>query len=149
MFEGLVVTGKFNAAAATLYGTQVDGLLRPLPGFDLQGSYGYLHTKYDSFDNPILGNLTGNKFAQAPEHTVHLSATYTHRTSVGEIVPNASYAHISSATFAEDHLTTPCNSPPGYDLVELSPAERRVVTDSASTCRPWRAIAHKKKKNRP
>src|SRR3546814_10835380 len=109
MFEGLVVTGKFNAAAATLYGTQVDGLLRPLPGFDLQGSYGYLHTKYDSFDNPILGNLTGNKFAQAPEHTVHLSATYTHRTSVGEIVANASYAYISSVTFADDNLKTPGN----------------------------------------
>src|SRR3546814_20676115 len=50
IFEGLVVTGNFNAAAATLYGTQVDVLLRPLPGFDLQGSYGYLHTKYDSFE---------------------------------------------------------------------------------------------------
>src|SRR3546814_5997275 len=77
IFEGLVVTGNFNAAAATLYGTQVDVLLRPLPGFDLQGSYGYLHTKYDSFDNPILGNLTGNKFAQAPEHTVHRTEEHT------------------------------------------------------------------------
>src|SRR3546814_2880041 len=110
MFEGLVVTGKFNAAAATLYGTQVDGLLRPLPGFDLQGSYGYLHTKYDSFDNPILGNLTGNKFAQAPEHTVHLSATYTHRTSVGEIVANASYAYISSVTFRSEEHTSELQS---------------------------------------
>src|SRR3546814_17907392 len=119
MFEGLVVTGKFNAAAATLYGTQVDGLLRPLPGFDLQGSYGYLHTKYDSFDNPILGNLTGNKFAQAPEHTVHLSATYTHRTSVGEIVANASYAYIRSVPFVVDIITMPGNNVPRNGLQDL------------------------------
>src|SRR3546814_15150582 len=84
IFEGLVVTGNFNAAAATLYGTQVDVLLRLLPGFDLQGSYSYLHTTSDSFDNPTLGNLSGHKFAQAPAPSVPLSATYHHRTSVGE-----------------------------------------------------------------
>src|SRR3546814_14255534 len=84
------------------------------------------HTKYDSFDNPILGNLTGNKFAQAPEHTVHLSATYTHRTSVGEIVANASYAYISSVTFADDNLTTPGNTAPGYGLVDLRLAWRNI-----------------------
>src|SRR3546814_11840327 len=89
IFEGLVVTGYFNAAAATLYGTQVDVLLRPLPGFDLQGSYGYLHTKYDSFDTPILGNLTGNNFAKAPDHTAPPSATYPHNTPEGEIVATA------------------------------------------------------------
>src|SRR3546814_573495 len=72
---------------------------------------------------------TGNKFAQAPEHTVHLSATYTHRTSVGEIVANASYAYISSVTFADDNLTTPGNTAPGYGLVDLR-LDWRNISDS-------------------
>jgi len=118
ILDNLVVTGNFNAAAATIYGGQFELLTRPVKGLDLQASYGYLHTKYDSFDNPLVGNLTGNKFAQAPAHTLHLAATYTYPLSVGEIVANASYGYTSKVTFADDNITTPGNTAPGYGLID-------------------------------
>jgi len=118
ILDDLVVTGNFNAAAATIYGGQIEVLARPVTGFDLQASYGYLQTKYDSFDNPLVGNLTGNKFAQAPTHTLHLAGTYTYPLSVGELVANASYGYTSSVTFADDNITTPGNTARGYGLVD-------------------------------
>lgn len=118
ILNGLVVTGNFNAAAATIYGGQFEVLARPVTGLELQASYGYLHTKYDSFDNPLVGNLSGNKFAQAPAHTLHLAGTYTYPLSVGEIVANASYGYTSKVTFADDNITTPGNTAPGYGLVD-------------------------------
>ena len=118
ILNGLVVTGNFNAAAATIYGGQFEVLARPFPGLDLDASYGYLHTKYDSFDNPLIGNLTGNKFAQAPTHTAHVALTYSHPLSVGTLVANASYGYISAVTFADDNITTPGNTAPGYGLLD-------------------------------
>jgi hypothetical protein len=38
---------------------------KPLDRLTVDFSYGYLNTKYNSCDNPLLGNLAGNRFAQA------------------------------------------------------------------------------------
>ncbi|OYW26111.1 MAG: hypothetical protein B7Z44_17135, partial [Caulobacter sp. 12-67-6] len=118
VFDNLIVTGNFNAAEATIYGGQIEVLARPVEPLTLQASYGYLHTKYDSFQNALLGDVTGNKFAQAPKDTLNVSATYRHALPSGELVANVSYAHISKVAFADDNLTTPGNVAPGYGLVD-------------------------------
>lgn len=118
VFDNLIVTGNFNAAEATIYGAQIEVLARPVEPLTLQASYGYLHTKYDSFQNALLGDVTGNKFAQAPKDTVNVSATYRHVLPSGELVANVSYAYISKVAFADDNLTTPGNVAPGYGLVD-------------------------------
>lgn len=118
VYDNLIVTGNFNAAEATIYGAQIEVLARPIPPLTLQASYGYLHTKYDSFQNALLGDVTGNKFAQAPEDTVNISATYRHSLPTGELVANLSYAYISEVAFSDDNLTTPGNIAPGYGLVD-------------------------------
>ncbi|MDB5455452.1 MAG: TonB-dependent receptor [Caulobacter sp.] len=118
VFDNLIVTGNFNAAKATIYGAQIEVLARPVKPLTLQASYGYLHTKYDSFQNALLGDVTGNSFAQAPKDTVNVSATYRHALPSGELVANVSYAYISKVAFADDNLTTPGNIAPGYGLVD-------------------------------
>lgn len=118
VFDNLIVTGNFNAAEATIYGGQIEVLARPVEPLTLQASYGYLHTKYDSFQNALLGDVTGNKFAQAPKDTLNVSATYRHALPSGELVANVSYAYISKVAFADDNLTTPGNVAPGYGLVD-------------------------------
>ncbi len=118
VFDNLIVTGNFNAAEATIYGAQVEAVARPTPSLTLQASYGYLHTKYDRFQNALLGDVTGNKFAQAPEDTVNVSATWSHPLPTGELIANVSYAYISQVAFADDNLTTPGNIAPGYGLVD-------------------------------
>ncbi|MDB5425357.1 MAG: hypothetical protein JWQ29_2773 [Phenylobacterium sp.] len=119
IYNGIIVTANFNAARATIYGAQLALLARPLPDLDLALDYGYLHTKYDSFPNSILGDQTGNKFAQAPKNTLNLSATYRHPMPTGQLVANANYAYISAVTFADDNLRTPGNTGKSYGLVDL------------------------------
>ncbi len=118
VFDNLIVTGNFNAAEAKIYGAQIEVLARPVEPLTLQGSYGYLHTQYDSFQNALLGDLTGNRFAQAPKDTVNLSATYRHALPSGELVANLSYAYVSKVAYADDNLTTPGNIAPSYGLVD-------------------------------
>jgi iron complex outermembrane receptor protein len=113
-----VVTAFLNAATATLYGSQIEVSARPLPDLTLQASYGYLHTKYDSFET-FLGSATGNKFAQAPETTAHLSATFQHSVSAGQLVANASYSYISSVNFNDINLGEPGDRGPAYGLLDL------------------------------
>ena len=113
-----VVTAFLNAATATLYGSQIELSARPLPDLTLQASYGYLHTKYDSFET-FLGSATGNKFAQAPETTAHLSATYQHAVSAGQLVANASYSYISSVNFNDINLGEPGDRGPGHGLLDM------------------------------
>jgi len=118
VFDNLIVTGNFNAAEATIYGAQIELLARPIEPLTIQASYGYLHTQYDSFQNALLGDVTGNKFAQAPEDTVNISATWRHPLPTGELVANVSYAYISEVAFSDDNLTTPGNIAPGYGLID-------------------------------
>jgi iron complex outermembrane receptor protein len=114
-----VITAELNAASATIYGAEVEGTLRPIPDLTLQASYGYLHTKYDSFKS-FLGDATGNQFAQAPQHTVHASATYQYPLPKGSmLVANASYSYISSVTFSDINLNAPGSTAPGYGLLDL------------------------------
>ena len=113
-----VVTAFLNAATATLYGAQVELLAKPLPDLTLQASYGYLHTKYDSFES-FLGSATGNKFAQAPDSTAHFSATFRHSFAAGQLAANASYSYISSVAFQDINLGEPGNIGGGYGLLDL------------------------------
>lgn len=113
-----VVTAFINAASATIYGAQVEGTIRPVPNLTLNGSYGYLHTKYDSFVT-FLGDATGNKFAQAPTATVHAAATYTYPLASGDISANVSYSHISAVNFADVNVGQPGDNAPGYGLVDM------------------------------
>jgi iron complex outermembrane receptor protein len=113
-----VVTAFINAASATIYGAQFEGTLRPFPNLTLDGSYGYLHTKYDSFTS-FIGDGTGNKFAQAPKSTLHVSGTYTYPLPRGELSANVSYSHISAVNFADVNIGQPGDNAPGYGLVDL------------------------------
>jgi iron complex outermembrane receptor protein len=112
-------TGSFNAAKATIYGAQLELQAKPSDKLTLDASYGYLHTKYDSFDNPLLGNLAGNQFAQAPEQTFNGSVTYTQPLPSGELVGIANYAYISEITFSDANVGFPYSFQKGYGLLDL------------------------------
>src|SRR5690606_6478593 len=89
------VSASASSAPATLHGGQLQVLARLTQQLDLTLSYGYLHTEYDSFENALIGDLTGNKFAQAPENTFDISLTWRQPMPTGELWLNASYGYIS------------------------------------------------------
>src|SRR5690606_730922 len=118
-YQGRVSTGRFNAAEATLHGGQLQVLARLTQQLDLTLSYGYLHTEYDSFENALIGDLTGNKFAQAPENTFDISLTWRQPMPTGELWLNASYGYISEINFADENIGLAGDSQEGYGLVDL------------------------------
>jgi iron complex outermembrane receptor protein len=113
-----VITAFLNAATATIYGAQAEMLAQPVPELTVQASYGYLRTRYDSFET-FLGSATGNQFAQAPRSTAHLSATYRRALHTGELVANASYSYISAVNFNDINLGAPGDRGSGYGLLDL------------------------------
>lgn len=118
-FDGRVSTGRFNAAEATIYGGQLQLLARLTSQLDLNFSYGYLHTEYDSFENALIGDLTGNKFAQAPENTVDISLTYRQPMPTGQLWLNVGYGYISEVNFADENIGLPGSSQDAYGLLDL------------------------------
>lgn len=118
-YQGRVSTGLFNAAEATIYGGQLQVLARLSQRLDMSVSYGYLHTEYDSFENALIGDLTGNTFAQAPKNTVDVSLTYRQPMTTGELLLNVGYGYISEVNFADENINLPGSSQDGYGLVDL------------------------------
>src|SRR3546814_19051719 len=94
----------------------------PAAGLLLNANYGYLHTKYDE-GSP--GFPKGNAFAQAPKHTVNLSANYTRDLGeAGELAASAGYTYQSRVSFQAANLGSALRS-----------EERRVGKECVSTCR--------------
>ncbi|NKI16540.1 TonB-dependent receptor [Spongiibacter sp. KMU-166] len=91
-----------NAAEATLYGGQIELSVRPTSSLSFTANYGYLQSKYDEFVNPVVGDASGNSFAQAPEHTFSLITGYAVNTSAGFLSASVNYEYVSS-TYSDDN----------------------------------------------
>ncbi len=65
-----------NAGESEIYGFELDTSYRGLGSWDLYGSLGFAHTEFTSFDSATQGDLSGNRFAGAPEWTAALGASY-------------------------------------------------------------------------
>jgi iron complex outermembrane receptor protein len=71
-----------NAGKSTYQGLELEGSLIPTDGWKIQGSYGYLHTKFNEYmDNalnlgptrPLIDTAGNKKQGYAPEHTFSLN----------------------------------------------------------------------------
>ena len=86
-----------NAGAARNYGFDIEGTVRPAPGFTISGGFAYLHARYRDYPNatvlvpnvgggntPVSGvNLSGFKVTRAPTWTLNLNANYKHEFDFG------------------------------------------------------------------
>lgn len=68
-----------NAASGTVQGVEIDLTLAPTDNFRVQGAYGYVRARYDSFD--FIANATGLpvedlRFVMVPANTISASATW-------------------------------------------------------------------------
>jgi len=114
--SGQTFIGTSNGPKATIYGLQLESTLRLVEGFLINANYGYLHTRYDE-GSP--GFPKGNSFAQAPKHTLNLTANYTHDLGpAGAIVANAGYTYQSRVSFQDANLGSALAFQKGYSLVD-------------------------------
>ncbi len=114
--EGVPYIGIATGPEATVKGLQFESAFVPLTGLQLNFNYGYLDTQYDK-GSP--GFLKGNKFAQAPRHTVNLSATYNRPVEIGGyIFITAGYTYQSEVTFQDDNIGSELAFQKGYELFD-------------------------------
>ncbi len=113
---GQTYIGTSNGPKATTYGFQLESTIRPAPGFFLNANYGLLNTRYDE-GSP--GFPKGNAFAQAPKHTVNLSASYTHDLgAAGKLVGSTGYTYQSRISFQDANLGSALAFQKGYSLLD-------------------------------
>jgi iron complex outermembrane receptor protein len=67
----------FNAPLVTSWGAEIEATARPLKGFELTGAFGYTHSEFREFRDPITGeNFRGKRTPFAPEITASLRMRY-------------------------------------------------------------------------
>ncbi|MFO1466293.1 MAG: TonB-dependent receptor [Steroidobacteraceae bacterium] len=74
---GLPFQQLSNAAASSLYGAELELAYRPVSALMLQAGVGLTHSKFDKFDSPLGGNLSGMQLPSAPKTNFNLLARYT------------------------------------------------------------------------
>jgi iron complex outermembrane receptor protein len=113
---GVPYIGIATGPEATVQGLQFESAFLPVQGLQLNFNYGYLDTQYDK---GAPGFLKGNAFAQAPEHTVNLSATYSKPVEMGgEIYITAGYTYQSEVTFQDSNIGNEMAFQKGYELFD-------------------------------
>jgi len=108
-----------NAAAAEIYGGELELLLVPADNWQINGGLGYLHAEYDEINPSAVTLTTDHKLVNAPKWQLNLGVEYTHSLGgYGTLVPRFYYSYTSKV------YNNPENDPlltqDSVDLVDAS-----------------------------
>lgn len=97
VFNNLTFVGNIiNAAQAKARGIESELALNPFPALTLNGTFAYLHTRYDSFEIPGAASATGHELGNSPHVTYSASADLNQPVSWGRLLANLTFAHKGS-----------------------------------------------------
>ncbi|MBL8549452.1 MAG: TonB-dependent receptor [Hyphomonadaceae bacterium] len=114
-----------NAAEAEINGVEVEWVLRPFAGLDINGSYAWLDAEFVDFATGATANFTGNTLPRSPENKYNLGVQYRFDLAdAGSIVMRADYTY-QTEIFLEAS-NTPLEVQPDYDMIDA-----RVAYESA------------------
>jgi iron complex outermembrane receptor protein len=105
-----------NAAAAEIYGGEIELTAVPVTGLTLSASGGWTHARYTRFPDAILGDRSGEPFS-VPEFTFGLNASYVVPVSMGDLRFNADYAWIDDVNFRPTARNQPSVTQKAYGLL--------------------------------
>jgi iron complex outermembrane receptor protein len=78
-----------NAAAASLYGGELELAWRPVSALTVQLGSGYTHSRFDHFDNLMSGDLTGKELPSAPKLNANGLVRYEAKLAQGTLALQA------------------------------------------------------------
>lgn len=84
-----------NAAKAEIPGLEIELTAIPFENLEIGGSLGLLDPKYNSFDDPLLGDRSDEPFTYTSTTNFSVYATYTVPLSFGELTMHADYGYKS------------------------------------------------------
>ena len=91
-----------NAGKQRTWGVELESVITPIDPLAINFAVTYLDPTYVSFQNSIVGNLSGTRPAGIPEWTVVLGGQYTHEMGNGDaIVARATYHYESDVQVIE------------------------------------------------
>jgi iron complex outermembrane receptor protein len=95
-----------NAALATLEGVEFEGHISPIDSIELSGIYAYANSRYDEYQSPTAGNLSGLPFTGGPRN--QYSATGRYKLPVkgrlGKVSIAATYSWQAHIQFSDREL---------------------------------------------
>jgi iron complex outermembrane receptor protein len=95
-----------NAALATLEGIEFEGRISPIDSVELTGIYAYANSRYDEYQSPTAGNLSGLPFTGGPRN--QYSATGRYKLPVtdrmGKVSIAATYSWQAHIQFSDREL---------------------------------------------
>jgi iron complex outermembrane recepter protein len=98
-----VVVG--NAATAEIEGAELEWVIAPFPGFQIDGSYAYLDAKFTSFATGATGNFTGNQLPRSPKDKLNIGVQYsTDLAGEWNLLARVDYAHQSHMFFEASNI---------------------------------------------
>lgn len=105
-----------NAAAGSIAGVDLDLTVAPTDWLSASLQYTYLDAKYDSYTDPLLGDLSKSRFPNTPEHQL----SFNPRIQIP--LPNrlGDFSALASVYYQSGIATDPANVPNGNALVALS-----------------------------
>ena len=99
-----VVVG--NAATAKIKGAELEFVANPIKGLQIDGSYGYLHARFESFANGATANFTGNDLPRSPKDKLHLGVQYIADVEGWEVLGRVDYTNQSHMYFEASNIPT-------------------------------------------
>lgn len=104
-----------NAAASSLAGAEAELAWKPDTGLFAQIGAGYTYSRFDSFDSPVGGNLTGNTLPSAPKTNLNGLIRYELPVSVGTFAVQLDGKYQSKQFFSVDN--DPLLTQGGYTIL--------------------------------
>ena len=100
-FQAFIFTGLgftlLNAGEQSVRGFEFDTTITPTDGLVLTFAVTHLDPLFDSFPNPVLGDLSGQRPGGIPAWSIATSATYTHEWDSGtRLITRVDYNHESN-----------------------------------------------------
>ena len=99
-----VVVG--NAATAKIKGAELEFVVTPVEGLQLDGSYSRLHARFTSFATGATGNFTGNDLPRSPNDKVHLGAQYGFDVQGWGVLGRVDYTNQAHMYFEASNIPT-------------------------------------------
>lgn len=99
-----VVVG--NAATAKIKGAEVEFMIQPVAGLQIDGSYARLNAEFTSFANGATANFTGNDLPRSPKDKVHLGVQYIADLQGWEALARVDYTNQSHMYFEASNIPT-------------------------------------------
>lgn len=112
-------TFVLNTGSARIQGAEVEFILQPIEGLQVDGNASVLDTRFGTYStvNPItlqVVDIGGNKVPQAPSYNFNLGVQYTATLAPGRLTLRGDYRRTGRTYF--DIYETPFMIQPGYDV---------------------------------